>query len=137
MALRVLIVDDAPAMRMYIRRTLQMSGLALGAVFEASDGNDGLRVLKAEHEDGPGIDLVFTDINMPGMNGEEFVKRLHEDPKYQNLPILVISTDATKTRVLRMRELGARGYISKPCAPEMIRLKVEQILGGDHVAQVC
>ena len=76
MALRVLIVDDAPAMRLYIRRTLQMSGLALSAVFEAGDGKEGIAVLEREHLQGAGIDLVFTDINMPVMNGEEFVTQL-------------------------------------------------------------
>ena len=56
MALRVLIVDDAPAMRLYIRRTLQMSGLALSAVFEAGDGKEGIAVLEREHLQGAGID---------------------------------------------------------------------------------
>ncbi len=137
MALRVLIVDDAPAMRLYIRRTLQMSGLALSAVFEAGDGKEGIAVLEREHLQGAGIDLVFTDINMPVMNGEEFVTQLQLEERLREVPVLVISTDATKTRVLRLRELGARGYISKPCAPEMIRLKVEQILGRDYAAALC
>ena len=137
MALRVLIVDDAPAMRLYIRRTLQMSGLALSAVFEAGDGKEGIAVLEREHLQGAGIDLVFTDINMPVMNGEEFVTQLQQEERLREVPVLVISTDATKTRVLRLRELGARGYISTPCAPEMIRLKVEQILGRDYAAALC
>ena len=65
------------------------------------------------------------------MNGEEFLRKLREDERDAKVPVLIISTDATQKRVLRLRELGAQGYISKPCQPEMIRLKVHHILGEE------
>jgi two-component system chemotaxis response regulator CheY len=129
MSLRVLIVDDSPAMRAYVRRTLQLSGLPVEAVFEAGNGEEALLIVGKENRDESKLDIIFTDLNMPVMNGEDFVKQLQTQETDKEIPVLVISTDATQRRVLKLRELGARGYISKPCAPELIRMKVEQVLG--------
>lgn len=117
----VMIVDDSPATRRMIRRVLEMTGLPVDEFIEAGDGQQAL----SQWEQTP-VDLVFTDINMPGMNGEEFLEELRR----RNLlvPVLVISTDATHDRQERMRALGAHGYISKPFSPEALRDEVERIL---------
>lgn len=128
MGLRVLVVDDSPAMRAYIKRTLSLTGIEIKEVFEAGNGQEALDVVSKENGAGKQLDLIFADINMPVMNGEEFVQKLRET-EGKDIPVIVVSTDASQKRVLRLRELGARGYISKPCAPEMIRLKVEQVVG--------
>lgn len=128
-SLRVLIVDDSPAMRAYVKRTLQMAGLPVSSVYEAGNGQEALEVVARENKPENKLSLIFTDINMPVMNGEELVTKLQAEESSKAIPILVISTDSTQKRVFRLRELGARGYIAKPCAPEMIRLKVEQVVG--------
>ncbi len=128
-SLRILIVDDSPAMRAYVRRTVQLASLPVKTVFEAGNGQEALEIVNQENEAPNKLDLVFADLNMPVMNGEEFVAKLRANERDVNLPVLIISTDATQRRVLKLRELGAQGYISKPCQPEMIRLKVHQILG--------
>ena len=69
MALNIMIVDDSPVMRAFIRKVLGLTGLDLGEVLEAGDGQEALALLR-----GRWIDLVLTDINMPNMNGEEFVR---------------------------------------------------------------
>jgi len=130
-SLRILIVDDSPAMRAYVRRTVQLASLPVKNVFEAGNGVEALEVVHKENRDPNKLDLIFADLNMPVMNGEEFVQKLREDERDAKVPILIISTDATQKRVMRLRELGAQGYISKPCQPEMIRLKVQQILGEE------
>ena len=130
-SLRILIVDDSPAMRAYIRRTVQLASLPVKNIFEAADGLEALEVVCKENRDPNKLDLIFADLNMPVMNGEEFVQKLRENPADAKIPVLIISTDATQKRVTRLRELGAQGYISKPCQPEMIRLKVQQILDGE------
>lgn len=130
-SLRILIVDDSPAMRAYVRRTVQLAALPIKNVFEAGNGQEALDVVQKENREPNKLDLIFADLNMPVMNGEEFVQKLREDERDAKVPILIISTDATQRRVMRLRELGAQGYISKPCQPEMIRLKVQQILGDD------
>lgn len=127
-SLRILIVDDSPAMRAYIARTVQLASLPVKNVFEAGNGAEALEIVQKENREPNTLDLIFLDLNMPVMNGEEFAQKLRENERDAKIPILIISTDATQRRVLRLRELGAQGYISKPCQPEIIRLKVQQIL---------
>lgn len=124
MAYRVLIVDDSPAMRAFIRRVMDISGFELACCLEAGDGNEALDVLRREW-----VDLVLTDINMPGMDGEEFLRNLEADEMLRKVPVVVISTDATSKRIERMISLGARGYVTKPFSPETLRAELDRTLG--------
>jgi two-component system chemotaxis response regulator CheY len=124
MAYRVLIVDDSPAMRTFVRRVLEISGFELASCLEAGHGGEALDLLRREW-----VDLVLTDINMPVMDGEEFLRRLETDEILRALPVVVISTDATANRVQRMLSLGARGYVTKPFSPETLRLELDRTLG--------
>ena len=109
----VLIVDDSPVMRTFIRRVMKLSGFEVGECLEASNGEEALSQL-ARHR----VDVILTDINMPKMNGEELLRRLEQEGTLRRCPALVISTDATKNRILRMLSLGAEGYMTKPFSPE-------------------
>ena len=106
-SLRILIVDDSPAMRAYVRRTVQLASLPVKNVFEAGNGQEALEIVNQENEAPNKLDLVFADLNMPVMNGEEFVAKLRGNQRDATLPVLIISTDATQRRVLKLRELGA------------------------------
>ncbi len=130
--MKVLIVDDSPAMRSYVSRTLQAAGLDIANTLEAGDGGEAMSILDKLYSGGGSLDLIFTDLNMPGVGGEAFLGHLRRHAAYEKIPVLVISTDTTQTRVLRIREMGAQGYISKPCPPKLIRAKVEQVLGKAH-----
>lgn len=127
MAYNVLIVDDSPAMRSFVRRVLELSGIEVGRCMEAGDGAEALEVLRKEW-----VDVVLTDLNMPTMDGEQFVRKLEEDPALQSIPVLVVSTDRTDHRVQRMLTLGAKGYVTKPFQPETLREELERALGGPH-----
>lgn len=129
MAFSVLIVDDSPVMRGFIRRVMALSGFEVGECFEASDGEEALEQLRAHP-----VDVILTDINMPKMNGEELLRRLESDDQLRHVPALVISTDATKHCILRMLSLGAEGYMTKPFSPEALLEELERILGDRHVA---
>jgi len=124
MAYRVLIVDDSPAMRTFVRRVLEVSGFDLASCLQAGNGEEALQVLRGEW-----VDLVLSDINMPVMDGEEFLRRLESDEMLRALPVVIISTDATAGRIERMIALGARGYVTKPFTPEMLREQLERTLG--------
>jgi two-component system chemotaxis response regulator CheY len=124
MAYCVLIVDDSPVMRSFIRRVLALSGFDVGETMEAGNGEEALKQLGAHR-----VDVILTDINMPGMNGEELLRKLGADGVLKSIPALVISTDATKERMLRMLALGAEGYMSKPFTPEILREELERVLG--------
>lgn len=124
MAYSVLIVDDSPVMRTFIRRVLTLSGFEVGECTEANNGEEALAQLSAH-----AVDIILTDINMPVMNGEELLRKLGADGILKTTPAVVISTDATNERILKMIALGAEGYMSKPFTPESLREELERILG--------
>src|SRR5262249_10545647 len=124
MAYRVLIVDDSPAMRALVRRVIELSGFDLSVCLEASNGQEALHLLENEW-----VDTILTDINMPGMDGEEFLRHVSEDELLRSIPVTVVSTDGTEKRISRMMELGARGYVVKPFTPEVLRAELERTLG--------
>jgi two-component system, chemotaxis family, chemotaxis protein CheY len=124
MAYRVLIADDSPVMRSFVRRVIELSGFELSECFEAGDGEEALQVLRSEW-----VDAILTDINMPVVDGEEFLRRLSADAMLRSIPVIVISTDATRNRMERMMALGARGYVTKPFVPETLRAELERTLG--------
>jgi two-component system chemotaxis response regulator CheY len=119
----LLIVDDSPAMRVFISRVIRLSGFEPDVCFAAANGAEALDLLRTEP-----VDLILSDINMPVMDGEEFLGRLAADPDLRSIPLVVISTDATANRIARMLALGARGYVTKPFLPETMRSELDRIL---------
>ena len=120
----MLIVDDSSVMRSFIRRVMQLSGFPFDVCLEAADGADALQLL-GDHW----VDVILTDINMPRMNGEEFVRRLEQDELLRAIPVVVVSTDSTDSRMHQMRSLGAKGYVKKPFHPETLRDELDRVLG--------
>jgi len=123
MAINILIVDDSAVMRAMILKTMRMAGLPLGETYQAANGQEGLDVLNQHW-----IDLVIADINMPVMNGEEMIDRMQENPDMKEIPIIVVSTEGSKTRIERLQHKGVR-FIHKPFSPEIIRDTVRDITG--------
>jgi two-component system, chemotaxis family, chemotaxis protein CheY len=124
MPLNILIVDDSPVMRTFVRRVMQLTGLDVEKYLEAGNGAEALDLAATT----PLLDAVFTDINMPVMDGEEFVRQFRKQPSRLHTPVIVISTDATAHRIENMLGLGASGYIQKPFGPEQLRNEVERVL---------
>jgi two-component system, chemotaxis family, chemotaxis protein CheY len=129
MAFKVLIVDDSPVMRKFIRRVLALTGLELSECLEAGDGLEALSLLQTHW-----VDIVLTDINMPNLNGEKFLERVAADPVLASLPVLVVSTDRSEARLEKMLALGARGYITKPFLPETLGATMTEVLTGGRDA---
>ena len=127
MGFRVLIVDDSPAMRSVIRRVMVLSGFDMDECLEAGNGGEACLVLKQRT-----VDIILTDINMPVMNGEQFLNSIRGDSSFGAIPVVVVSTDATEHRIRKMLELGAQGYITKPFFPESLRAELERVLGIAH-----
>lgn len=125
MAVNVLVVDDSGVMRAMIIKTIRLSGLQAGEIHQAADGQEGLEVLNQHW-----IDLVIADINMPVMNGEEMIDHMLKTPDFKDIPIVVISTEGSRTRIERLQNKGAR-FIHKPFTPEIIRDTVKEFLGDN------
>ncbi|MBT3201511.1 MAG: response regulator [Phycisphaerales bacterium] len=126
MSLNILIVDDSAVVRAMILKTLKMAGIPLGDVQQASDGCEGLDALENHW-----IDLVFADINMPVMNGEEMIDRIREQPEWEELPIIVVSTEGSATRIERLQRKGA-SFVHKPFTPESVQEVIKKITGVSH-----
>ena len=130
MALNVLVVDDSSVVRAMILKTLRVAGLPVGEVYQAGNGREGLDLLE-EHW----IDLVLVDINMPVMNGEEMVEHMRANPAWADLPVVVVSTEGSQTRIERLQQKGA-SFVHKPFTPESIRQTVEAITGITHAKEL-
>lgn len=126
----LLIVDDSYTMRQMIKRTVAISGLDVAEIFEANNGIEGFAQL-AEHA----VGVVLLDINMPVMNGVQFLLRMHDDPRLRDVPVIIASTEGSETRIKQLIEHGARGYVRKPFQPEQLRAVLEPFLGVGEVEE--
>ncbi|MBX9826255.1 MAG: response regulator [Xanthobacteraceae bacterium] len=106
---RVLTIDDSKTMRDMLMLTLSNNGFE---VLQAVDGLDGLDVLGRET-----VDVVITDINMPKLDGYGVIQHMRERAEYDDLPILVLTTESDNEKKERARKLGATGFIIKPFNP--------------------
>lgn len=127
MALNILVVDDSETVRAIILKTLKMSGIALNTPLEASNGSEALALLKEQW-----VDLVLTDINMPEMGGVELIERMKDDEILKAIPVVVVSTEGSATRIEELKAKGVKAYIRKPFTPEQIREVVDEVLGVSH-----
>ncbi len=129
MGLNVLVVDDSAVMRAMIIKTLRLSGLPLGQVLQAANGVEGLQALERSW-----VDLALLDINMPVMGGEEMLERVRENPETANLPVIVVSTESSETRVEMLQRKGAE-FVHKPFTPEILRDAIVGLTGVTNEQQ--
>jgi two-component system, chemotaxis family, chemotaxis protein CheY len=122
--LKVLIVDDSSVMRKIVERALRSAGLELSEVLEAGNGAEGLTAVEKG-----GVDLILSDINMPVMDGLEFLRNLSKLAIVKGVPVVMISTEGSEARVVEALSLGARGYLRKPFTPEQVKERVMPLLG--------
>ncbi len=116
---KVLIVDDSAVMRKIVERSLRLAGLELESVSEAENGADALVLVKSNV-----FDMIFSDINMPKMDGLEFVRQLQGVESAQGVPIVMITTEGSQSRVMEALSLGAQGYIRKPFTPDQVKERI-------------
>ena len=121
--MRVLIVDDSSVMRKIVARSLQQAGLDLTQVLDAGNGAEALAVVRQEK-----VDLILCDINMPIMDGLEFVKQLSGLENAHGVPVVMITTEGSEAHVVQALSAGARGYIRKPFTPEQVKEQVLPVL---------
>jgi two-component system chemotaxis response regulator CheY len=125
MSIRALIIDDSSVMRKIVDRSLRQAGIDLSKVFEAGNGAEALAVLQDNL-----VDLILCDINMPVMDGLEFIKQLPGMANAKGVPIVMITTEGSESHVVDALSHGARGYIRKPFTPEQVKEHVVPVLGG-------
>jgi two-component system chemotaxis response regulator CheY len=130
MALKVLAVDDSSTVRAILAKALRVSGIDVARFGEASRGDDALRMIRGER-----FDLVFCDLNMPGMSGYELIEALNADGTLESLAMVVVSSTGAPAALEELKRKGVRGYLRKPVRPEHLRRVVSSALGGSHELQ--
>jgi len=117
--IRALIVDDSSVMRKIVERSLRQAGLDELVVREAGSGMEGLEALGTQQ-----FDLILSDINMPSMDGLEFVRQIRERKLAPGVPVVMITTESSEEHVKQAIQAGARGYIRKPFTAEQVKERV-------------
>jgi len=118
--MRILTVDDSRTMLSMLQHTLNGAGFE---VSQAEDGQQGLDILNKEE-----FDVVITDINMPIMDGIEFIKNVRSSGKYQSLPILILTTESSREKRDQGRAAGGTGWIVKPFDPEKLISVINRVV---------
>lgn len=127
MSLNVLVVDDSGTSRAVIVKSLGLSGVEVNELHQATNGKEAIEIM---HE--KWIDLVFADINMPVMNGVEMIGRMSQEEVLSEIPVIVVSTEGSSTRIDQLKEKGISAFIRKPFTPEQIRSVVHEVLETTH-----
>ncbi len=125
MALNILVVDDSSLTRKAIKRIIEMLGLDLGQIFEAESGKEALKIL-----DETKVDLVLADLNMPKMGGIEMIAHMRDNEATNDIPVVVVSTESSTTRIEGLLANGAKAYLHKPFTPEEVKEVIIQTVGA-------
>jgi two-component system, chemotaxis family, chemotaxis protein CheY len=121
--LRMLIVDDSSVMRKIIGRALQQGGVSVAEILEAGNGREALEILRREK-----VNLILSDINMPVMDGLEFVRQLQGIDNAKDVPVVMITTEGSESHVMQAISFGARAYLRKPFTPDQIKQHILPLL---------
>ncbi|MHC5059827.1 MAG: response regulator [Planctomycetota bacterium] len=125
MSYNILIIDDSVLTRVAIKRIIDMiEDIEVGEIYEAENGIDALEILENNQ-----VGLVLADLNMPRMGGIELVERMKESRNCAGIPVVVISTESSVTRVKELLENGIVDYLHKPFTPEEFRSMLAKNLG--------
>src|SRR5580658_5229774 len=121
--IRTLIVDDSSVMRKIVERALRQAGLDPLVVHEAGSGTEGLDLLRTKQ-----VDLILSDINMPLMDGLEFLRQIRSQNLAPGVPVVMITTESSEEHVKQAILSGAQGYIRKPFTAEQVKERVLPLL---------
>ncbi len=121
---KVLVVDDSPSVRQQVKLTLKSAGYE---IIEAVDGMDG--VAKIEEDTTEAIGMVICDVNMPRMNGLEFVETISRGSRAGKLPIVMLTTEGQPQLIQRAKKAGAKGWIVKPFKANLLVGAVKKLMG--------
>ena len=120
---RTLIVDDSSVMRKIVERSLRQAGIDPLIVHEAGSGTEALDVLRGKQ-----VDLILSDINMPSMDGLEFLRQILAQNLAPGVPVVMITTESSEEHVRQAIQAGARGYIRKPFTADEVKERVLPLL---------
>lgn len=123
MAFNILLVDDSVTTRKVMAKTFRLASIPINELYEASNGTEALELLKNRW-----IDVVFADINMPVMDGEELVNRMSQDGLLKTTPVVLVSIEGSATRIEQLKAKGVSAFIRKPFTPETLQAVLDSVM---------
>lgn len=126
--MRVLIIDDSSVIRRVVESVLRQAELGMEEAVAAGNGLEGLAALERAEAEGRPIDLILSDVHMPGMDGLEFLLERKRRGLARGVPVVMITADASDPQVQEAMEAGAQGHVSKPFTLEQIRECIAALL---------
>lgn len=123
MATKILSVDDSTTMRRIVGRVVATLGMEM---VEASNGLEAMAILETQHGE---ISLIVLDVNMPEMDGHETLLAIKKDERFQSIPVMMLTTESERSRILGFIHDGAANYLVKPFAPDDLTAKIAACLG--------
>ena len=122
---KILVLDDSKTIRSSVKYTLNKEGYE---VLLANNGQEGLEVLKNNSSMSDRPKMIITDINMPKMDGIEFIKQVKADSKFKFIPTLVLTTESQDKMKMKGKKAGAAGWLVKPFKPQQLIDVVEKFV---------
>lgn len=120
---KILSVDDSSTIRRIVGRVVATLGMEM---VEAANGREAMAVLEQDHAD---IALVVLDVNMPEMDGGETLCAMKKDPRFQSIPVMMLTTESERGRILEFIQGGAANYLVKPFTPDDLAAKMAACMG--------
>jgi len=120
-SIRVLLVDDSPSARRFMRRTLENLGIT--RFVEAGDGSEAIPIISETP-----FDLIITDYNMPELDGKGLIEHIRNQSWQASVPILMVTSESNAQRLAGVEEAGVSGICDKPFEPGVVRQLLERIL---------
>jgi len=130
MSFNVLVVDDSNSIRAVIKKIVTISGFKMDKCLEAGNGREAMELLADNW-----VDVIISDINMPEVNGLEFLELLAKNDTLKEIPVIMITTEGSDQRMKEAFACGAKGFIKKPFLPEEIKKVLYEVIGVGNDGQ--
>jgi two-component system chemotaxis response regulator CheY len=121
--MKILSADDSAMIRRVIKNAVDVLGYGF---VEAKDGGEALEIMEKEYAD---VGLILLDWNMPRLNGLEVLKKLKADGRFKAIPVMMVTTEIERAKVIEAISAGAKNYVMKPFSHEDLMAKIMQCLG--------
>ncbi|MFH0920652.1 MAG: response regulator [Fibrobacterota bacterium] len=121
--MKILSADDSAMIRRVIRGAVEMIGHEL---VEAADGREALEILELRHAE---IGLLLLDWNMPRLDGFSVLQKVKADPRFSRIPVIMVTTEVERTKVVEAIRAGAKNYVMKPFSQADLVSKIMETIG--------
>ncbi|MGM0608349.1 MAG: response regulator [Candidatus Muiribacteriota bacterium] len=123
MGYKILLVDDSRTQRAVMKKIFGMVDVDFDNIFEAGNGREALKILEKNQ-----VDVIFTDLNMPVMSGEQMLEKLYADDSIKNIPVVIVTSKGSEVIKNEFKHKGVKAYLTKPFTPEQVSEIIQKVV---------